>query len=81
MRKLESKLATLVAGVSFGVFGVRAGGASGRGHVDFRQFSVQDRGDKIRLHALAGLAVTTYSCRRCVSRAGVRRRSFLPRDW
>jgi len=56
MRKLESKLADAGRGSVVGVFGVRAGGASGRGHVDFRRFSVQDRGDKIRLHALAGLA-------------------------
>jgi len=31
-------------------------------HVDFRQFSVQDRGSKIRLHALRRTGLTTYAC-------------------
>ena len=38
------------------VFAVRSGGASRRGHVDVRQFSIKDRGDEVWLHALAGLA-------------------------
>ena len=56
MTNVESKLATLVAGVLLVCLVFAQPAQADEGMWTFRQFSIKDRGEEVWLHALAGLA-------------------------
>jgi hypothetical protein len=80
MTKVESKLATLVAGVLLVCLVFAQAAQADEGMWTFDNFPSKTLGQSMASRPRRS-GSTTYAYRRCASPAGARRRSFLRRDW
>ena len=80
MTKVESKLATLVAGVLLLGLVFAQAALADEGMWTFNNFPSSTVGRSMASHPRRN-GLTMYACRRCALPAGARRRLFLRRDW